>query len=288
MGDASPFVIGIDLGTTNCAVAYSALGVPEAETDAVPGVQDFSLAQLVRAGHVDERSTLPSFLYLAGEGEMPQGALSLPWREDAPWAVGTFAREHGAKVPRRLVSSAKSWLGFSGADRRGEILPAGEHDGTRVSPVEAVARYLGHMRDAWNHQLAGDESAQRFEHQPIVLTVPASFDPVARELTVEGARAAGLSDVTLLEEPQAALYAWLNAQSDAWREDLELGDTILVCDIGGGPHSARWRQCGSGPGPCGSATVGRKGHSPRCVAISGALARLSRGQRAAAQQPRPG
>src|SRR5262249_19896793 len=149
--------------------------------------------------------------------------------------VGAFARDHGAKVPGRLVASAKSWLSHAGVDRRGPILPwnAAEDLG-KISPVAASTAYLAHLRDAWNHEVAGKTAADRLENQEVLLTVPASFDAVARELTVEAARAAGLNQVTLLEEPQAAFYAWLAAQGDNWRKRVKVGDVLLVCDVGGG------------------------------------------------------
>ena len=149
--------------------------------------------------------------------------------------VGVFAREHGAKVPGRLVSSAKSWLSHAGVDRRAAILPwTAADDVTKISPVAASAAYLEHLRDAWNARIPGKTAADRLENQEVFLTVPASFDPVARELTMEAAGKAGLKHVTLLEEPQAAFYAWLAAQDQKWRKKVKVGDIILVCDVGGG------------------------------------------------------
>ena len=229
----SRFVVGIDLGTTNCAVAY--VDTAAADPDAPPVVTSLGLAQLVAPADVAERPVLPSFLYLPAEKEFPAGALDLPWKRKADRVVGLLAREHGAKVPGRLVSSAKSWLSYEGVDRRAAILPWNAADDVpRVSPVEASAAYLEHLREAWNHAIAAKDASARLESQEVLLTVPASFDAVARELTVEAARSVGLSHVTLLEEPQAAFYAWLAAQGEAWRRKVSVGDLILVCDVGGG------------------------------------------------------
>jgi molecular chaperone DnaK (HSP70) len=174
-------------------------------------------------------------LYQPAAKEFPAGATDLPWKSAAGRVVGVFAREHGAKVPGRLVSSAKSWLSHEGVDRRGAILPwTAAADVEKLSPVAASTAYLTHLHDAWNHEVAGKTAADRLEHQEVFLTVPASFDAVARELTVEAARAAGLENVTLLEEPQAAFYAWLARQGDAWRKRVKVGDMLLVCDVGGG------------------------------------------------------
>lgn len=234
MAAETPFILGIDLGTTNTALAY--IRASEIDARGRAPVHDFPITQLVKLGMVEERPTLPSFLYLAGQGELPPGSLTLPWDAQASRAVGTLARDHGAKVPTKLVSSAKSWLSYGGADRRSPILPAGVQEGERVSPVEALSAYLTHLRQAWNASVGAEDPAYRFEAQQLVLTVPASFDPVARELTVEAAVQAGLKRelVSLLEEPQAALYAWLTSAGEEWRDAVGPGDLILVCDIGGG------------------------------------------------------
>ena len=226
----SRFVVGLDLGTTNCALAYVDTGAgPDAK------VMSFPIPQVVSQGTVDERPLMPSFLYLPNPGEQPAGALRLPWDADRDYAVGEFARNFGSQVPTRLVASAKSWLCHAGVDRKAPILPfrAGE-GGRKVSPLEACTRYLKHMAEAWNAAMAKDLAANRLELQDIVLTVPASFDAAARELTVEAARAAGFEHLTLLEEPQAAFYAWLGACGDHWREQVEVGELVLVADVGGG------------------------------------------------------
>jgi hypothetical protein len=226
----SRFVIGIDLGTTNCALAYADTGA-----GGDPKPKALSIPQVTGPGQVESRELLPSFLYLPGAGEQPAGALKLPWQPDADDCVGEFARSFGAKVPTRLVASAKSWLGHTGVDRKAPILPfrAGEND-RKVSPFEASIRYLKHLAAAWNSSIGKDVPDHRLEAQEIILTVPASFDAAARELTVEAARAAGFEHLTLLEEPQAAFYAWLDSLGDKWREQAQVGDLILVADVGGG------------------------------------------------------
>jgi molecular chaperone DnaK (HSP70) len=228
---AARFVVGIDLGTTNSALAYvdTAAGVDEARPEILP------VPQVVQLGEVAERPMLPSFLYLPGPGEIPAGSLKLPWNERLDYAVGEFARQFGSQVPTRLVSSAKSWLCHPGIDRRAPVLPwKAPADARKVSPLEASIRYLRHLTDAWNHVIAKGVPANRLEEQDIVLTVPASFDAAARELTVEAARAAGLERLTLLEEPQAAFYAWLDVHRQDWRNLVHVGDVVLVVDIGGG------------------------------------------------------
>jgi molecular chaperone DnaK (HSP70) len=229
----SRYVVGIDLGTTNSALAYA--DTAEAAADGHSRVRALQIPQLIAPGDVGELPVLPSFLYLPAEKELAPGSLDLPWKKKAERAVGLFARDHGAKVPGRLVSSAKSWLSHAGVDRRSGILPwtAGA-DVTKLSPVEASANYLTHLRDAWNHGVAGRSAEDRLENQEVLLTVPASFDAVARELTVEAACRAGIERVTLLEEPQAAFYAWLAAQGDGWRKRVKVGDLLLICDVGGG------------------------------------------------------
>jgi molecular chaperone DnaK (HSP70) len=225
-------VVGIDLGTTNSALAYADGNAIE---DDQPGpIESLPVPQVVAVNDVSERPLLPSFLYLPGAREFPPGALEVPWKSPMDRVVGTFAREHGAKVPGRLVSSAKSWLSHPGVDRRAAILPwTAAEDVAKVSPVAASAAYLEHLREAWNARFPA-KAAERLENQEVFLTVPASFDPVARELTMEAAGNAGLKHVTLIEEPQAAFYAWLAVQGPKWRTQVKVGDIILVCDVGGG------------------------------------------------------
>jgi hypothetical protein len=227
----SRFVVGIDLGTTNSALAYVDTGAPEAE--ARP--KQLPIPQVVQPGVVEERPLLPSYLYLPGPKELPAGSLKLPWDPNRDYAVGEFARQQGGVVPTRVVSSAKSWLCHPGIDRRGPILPwKAPEDARRVSPLEASTMLLRHLSEAWNFKMARERPENRLEQQDVILTVPASFDAVARELTVEAARAAGLEHVTLLEEPQSAFYAWIDASGDRWRKQVEVGDAVLVCDVGGG------------------------------------------------------
>ncbi len=228
----SRFIVGIDLGTTNCAAAYvDTRGKERPAAD----IRLFEIPQLVAAGESAPKPMLPSFLYLPGPHELPDGAARLPWRADAERIVGEFARLQGARVPSRLVSSAKSWLCHGGVDREAEILPWGApSEVPRVSPVEASADYIRHIRDAWNDRFAREDSSQRLESQEVVLTVPASFDEAARELTLEAARRAGLENLTLLEEPQAAFYCWIVSHQEGWQKQVRGGELILVCDIGGG------------------------------------------------------
>jgi len=226
----SRFVVGIDLGTTNSGVAYVDTGSADDARSS-----DLAIPQVVGPGVVAERPLLPSYLYLPGPGEVPAGSLKLPWDANRDYAIGEFGRQQGSLVPTRLVSSAKSWLCHPGIDRKGPVLPwKGPEGGRRVSPLEASTLYLKHLVEAWNYQLARDLPERRLEQQDVVLTVPASFDAAARELTVEAARAAGLENVTLLEEPQAAFYAWIEANGDAWRKLVKVGDAVLICDVGGG------------------------------------------------------
>jgi len=224
------YIIGIDLGTTNCALAY----VDTAQGDDAR-ITQLPVPQVVALGDVADRPLLPSFIYLPAPGEQPAGALRLPWAPERDFAVGQFAQQFGAQVPTRLVASAKSWLCHPGVDRRAPILPWKAPESTRhVSPLEASRLFLNHLTEAWNHTIAKDDPAQRLELQDIILTVPASFDAAAREMTVEAARAAGLANITLLEEPQSAFYAWLDARRDDWRSLVKVGELILVADVGGG------------------------------------------------------
>jgi len=217
------YVVGIDLGTTNTACAF-------VDTAAGRTVEVFEIPQLVRPGETAPRPTLPSFLYLAGPHELPAGSLDLPWAAGRDWCVGLLAREQGARVPGRLVASAKSWLCHGGVDRTAAILPWGAADDVpRVSPVEASARVLAHVRDAWAARFGEPLAAQ-----DVVLTVPASFDEVARELTLAAAEAAGLGTPVLLEEPQAAFYAWLARHERDWRTRIAATPLVLVIDVGGG------------------------------------------------------
>lgn len=220
------FVVGIDLGTTNSAVCY--VDTHQADWH----IQTFRIPQLVAPGQVEAREILPSFHYSPAPKEFLPGALRMPWQATDPeYVVGVFARDHGALVPGRLISSAKSWLCHSGVDRTRPLLPwQAAPDCPKISPIEASARYLRHIREAWDHRFPEDPLAQ----QDIVLTLPASFDEVARQLTLRAAAAAGLPRVVLLEEPLAAFYAWIYAHRHNWHTFVHPGQKILVCDIGGG------------------------------------------------------
>ena len=234
----SRFLVGIDLGTVNSAVAYVDLG---AEAGPAEHARVLPIPQLVAPGEVGERRLLPSSAYLPGEHELPAGARRLPWGEPAV-VVGELARAQGARVPGRLVASAKSWLSHPRVDRTADILPWGAPEGVpRISPVAASALYLSHLREAWSYRFR----EHALEAQDLVLTVPASFDEVARELTLRAAREAGLDRVTLLEEPQAAFYDFAARHALGQREGGGAGaddlasilrdrPLVLVCDVGGG------------------------------------------------------
>ena len=237
------YIIGVDLGTTNSAVAY--VDLSEDSDAARRTIRLFDIPQLIAPGEVAPRRVLPSFLYLPGAYDLPAGAAALPWDAERSYITGEFAREQGARVPGRLVASAKSWLSHSHVDRTAAILPWGADDDVpKVSPVEAAARYLQHIREAWDARMVPSADGQddassnidacRFDTQHIVLTVPASFDEVARELTLEAARAAGMAHSVLLEEPLAAFYAWLARHEVDWQQRMRDGQIILVCDVGGG------------------------------------------------------
>jgi Hsp70 protein len=225
---APRYAIGIDLGTTHSALAYVDIAASDGDTLA-GGV--LAVPQLSAPGTVEAQPMLPSFLYLPHAEEMAPGELALPWSAEGRDVVGEMARRRGATTPIRLVSSAKSWLSHPGVDRRAAILP---HDApaevARVSPLQVSVRYLEHLRQAWDHAHADAP----FAEQDLTVTIPASFDPAARELTVEAARAAGCGSLTLLEEPQSALYSWIQASAGAWRKQVRPGDILLVVDVGGG------------------------------------------------------
>ena len=223
---AAAFVIGIDLGTTNSVLAYASLRQERAEVKVLP------IPQLTAPHTVESRSVLPSFLYLASDTEISAGAFGVPWNAEASFAVGAVARSLSAEAPDRTVAAAKSWLCHSRVDRRQPILPwQAPASVPKISPVTVSQRYLEHLIAAWHQAFPED----MFADQSIVLTVPASFDAAARELTREAALAAGFPEsFRLLEEPQAATYAWLAAVGERWRKILRVGDRMLICDVGGG------------------------------------------------------
>ncbi|HEY2021517.1 Hsp70 family protein, partial [Paraburkholderia sp.] len=244
MSEMKRYSIGIDLGTSNTVLAYAERGSPT--------IRVFEIEQLVSPGEVAARPLLPSVRYHAADGELSAADLQLPWssamrrtgagaakdaakeaaKEAAPPVVlGRLARVLGAQVPGRLVASAKSWLSHASVDRVAPILPWGAPDEVRkVSPVEASASYLAHVRAAWNQHFADAP----LEQQDVVLTVPASFDEGARALTVEAARLAGLPSLRLLEEPQAAFYDWLFHHREGLADELADTRLVLICDVGGG------------------------------------------------------
>lgn len=224
-----PYIIGIDLGTTNCGVASVQ---PDAAPDAytLPPVSQFPIAQLTNPGEVREETLLPSFLYLPGPNDFPAGSIALPWNEAPPYVAGQLAQKRGSENAGRLVSSAKSWLSHGGVDRTSALLPVAAPEGVgKISPLAATRAYLEHIRDAWNQQHPDDP----LDRQSVFVTVPASFDAVARELTLHAAEEAGYKNIILLEEPQAAFYSWIERHPN-WREQVSVGDLILVVDIGGG------------------------------------------------------
>ena len=222
------FSIGIDLGTTHCALSYVDIGACDGEQ---VSQQVLSIPQLTAPGSVEALGLLPSFIYLPHASELATGDLSLPWTAEQDYAVGDMARSRGAATPIRLVSSAKSWLCHAGVDRRAAILPNdAPPEVARLSPLEASLRYLAHLRAAWDHA----QPDAPFSEQEIVVTIPASFDPAARDLTAEAARSAGCERMILLEEPQAALYSWIEKSAGGWRKQVRPGDIILVVDVGGG------------------------------------------------------
>lgn len=222
------FSVGIDLGTTHCVLSYVDLS-QSSDDGYVQSVME--IPQLTALGMVEDKTQLPSFLYQAHEAEIAAGSTALPWTTKPDYLVGEIARNMGSKTPIRLVASAKSWLCHAGVDCKAAILPAdAPEEVERVSPFQATQAYLGHLRDAWAHQFPNAPLSQ----QDLVITVPASFDPAARELTVEAARSLGLGQCVVLEEPQAALYSWIERSHGEWRKQAKVGDIILVVDIGGG------------------------------------------------------
>ncbi|CAK4068415.1 Hsp70 family protein [Vibrio sp. 16] len=219
------FSVGIDLGTTHCVMSFVDTHDEDARVEVMP------IPQLTAPGTVETRSQLGSFLYQPHEHEMNPQSRVLPWSGEPKALVGAIARNLGSKTPIRLVASAKSWLCHAGVNRRDAFLPAGSPEEVeKVSPLRATELYLEHLKDVWNHTNPNHNLAD----QDVTITVPASFDPAARDLTAEAARNVGFVHLTLLEEPQAALYNWIDNSDDKWRDEVEVGDIVLVVDIGGG------------------------------------------------------
>src|SRR4051812_4542868 len=222
------FSLGIDLGTSNCAMAATDL-----ETDRT---EVLSVTQILGANQSGERPTLASALYLPHPDEFPAGSFVTPWEDDAATGiVGQFARDHGALVPDRVVTSAKSWLSNPHIDPRQRTLPwRSDIAEEKLSPFECSSRYLRELTESFLHSMHQQGKEWDLAVAQVVVTVPASFDEVARSLTAEAAEAAGLGNVVLLEEPQAAFYAWMAQAGRQWRNEVAPRDVILVCDIGGG------------------------------------------------------
>lgn len=219
------YSVGIDLGTTHCVLSYVDLENENAD------VTVMSIPQLTTPGNVEEKNQLPSFMYQAHESELAEGDTALPWNAKPNAIVGAMARNLGSKTPIRLISSAKSWLCHGGVNRRDAFLPLNSPEEViKVSPLEVTQKYLEHMANAWDFQ----HPDTPIYDQDVTITVPASFDPAARELTAEAARNVGFKHLTLLEEPQAAVYSWIKNNDDNWRDQVAVGDIILVIDIGGG------------------------------------------------------
>ncbi|MCG8556600.1 MAG: Hsp70 family protein [Proteobacteria bacterium] len=229
------FGVGIDLGTTHCALCFVPFEQAEAagtRTGETLDHQDLAIAQMVAPGEVERRPLLPSFAYLPHGAEFRDADLQLPWpsKAGAP-LVGELARRAGASTPMRLIASAKSWLCHPGVDRQAAILPIeAPEDVPRLSPVQASVRYLEHLKAAWELEHPDAPLGQ----QDVTITIPASFDPAARELTAAAAKRAGCERLTLLEEPQAAVYSWIVGSRGRWRDKVQVGDVVLVVDVGGG------------------------------------------------------
>ncbi|HAS8247394.1 TPA: Hsp70 family protein [Vibrio vulnificus] len=219
------FSVGIDLGTTHCVMSFMDTQDEQAR------VQVMAIPQLTTPGTVESRNQLGSFLYQPHEHEMNPASRVLPWTTEPTALVGAIARNLGGKTPLRLVASAKSWLCHGGVNRRDAFLPAGSPEEIeKVSPLRATELYLEHLKQAWDHA----QPNHPLSEQDVTITVPASFDPAARDLTAEAARNVGFVHLTLLEEPQAALYNWIDNSNDKWRDEVTVGDIVLVVDIGGG------------------------------------------------------
>jgi hypothetical protein len=228
MSKTANYIIGIDLGTTNCTMTASKV---DAELIDVIQLDQVPILQATEAHTIDQPLSLPSFIYFPLEEEVKGNIGQLPWSSNGHFMVGTYARDRGAELPTRLIASAKSWLCHAGVDRRENLLPIESDEiDHRMSPLTACAEILKHLRASWdqNHPDAP------FNEQEVLVTVPASFDPSARQLVQEAAEMASYPEVILLEEPQAAFYAWLQQHSKEWRTNLKVGDTVLVIDIGGG------------------------------------------------------
>lgn len=234
MSESSRYIVGIDLGTTNTTLSFVDAAALDDADEHIP-VQEFPIPQVTEPGAVEPRPTIPSMLYAAAGPELPADSLHLPWRREEKSVLGVLARDQGARNPARFIHSSKSWLCHGGVDRRERILPwRSEEADAKRSPQEVATAILAHLREAWDHQMARQDRGAELARQEITLCVPASFDAEARNLTVEAAEKAGLRGFHLLEEPQAAFYAWVEGRGRAWRKSVRVGDLVLVVDVGGG------------------------------------------------------
>jgi hypothetical protein len=230
MMSKSKFVIGIDLGTTNCTLAYAPLHSDDTPSHEDIHIEQFAIPQITKNGLEEEGFSLPSFIYFPLEEEQENKIASISWNSARPFCVGTFAQNRGGELPTRLIASSKSWLCHPGIDRREPALPImGEEDVKKMSPLEACTELLRHLKEGWDHKMENP-----FVEQQVLITMPASFDPSARQLVQEAAKNAEYPEIILLEEPQASFYGWLHVRSKDWREELQIGDCVLVVDIGGG------------------------------------------------------
>lgn len=221
---AAKYIVGIDLGTTNMVLSYSR--VLGKERDELPEISYLPIIQEQAKNSTDKSEILPSFIF-----ERLKEKPVLGWKENEDYIVGEYARERGVDVADRVISSAKSWLCNTRVDRTEAILPWGGEEGLKkLSPLQAMAMFLTHLKNAWAEEFPKD----KLENQQVTITIPASFDAAARDLTVEAAKLAGLKEVSLLEEPQSAFYAWISQSEVPWREQVKKGDLVLVVDLGGG------------------------------------------------------
>lgn len=229
----SRFIIGIDLGTTNIAVTFVDLNSENKH------ISLFKVPQIIAPGEIEDLELFPSFCFFFDKKLNKEEMMNPAWNIRSSYTVGSYARDYGATIPNRFISSAKSWLCHSGVERKEKILPwGGNLDEVLHSPLEITSFYLGYVKKAWNHKYAQLKDSFGnpcfFEEQNIVITIPASFDETARELTIEAARLAGCKQINLLEEPLAAFYSWLDLNSDSWQNQIGKGERVLVIDIGGG------------------------------------------------------
>lgn len=225
MSKSGQYIIGIDLGTTNCTLAYVKREDEDGQIEQLP------IPQLTAAGIQGEDLQLPSFLYLPLDEELTSQNLAVEWDKKRSYVVGVHAKNRGSEVANRLVASSKSWLCHTGVDRREKLLPTScDFEESKMSPVTVCSLFLEHLKEVWNLKFP----SAPFNEQQVFVTVPASFDPSAKELVEEAAQSANYPSIILLEEPQAAFYSWLNQKGEEWRKELQVDDQVLVVDIGGG------------------------------------------------------